>query len=45
MTDGIRCPECGSGNIAMVLYGMPAYDEELMAKKCFSISSSTGFGR
>ena len=32
MIDGIKCPKCGSDNIAMVLYGMPAYDEELKAK-------------
>ena len=32
MIDGIKCPKCGSDNIAMVLYGMPAFDEELEAK-------------
>lgn len=32
MIDGIKCPKCGSNNIAMVLYGMPSYDEELEAK-------------
>lgn len=28
----IRCPECGSENIAEVLWGMPAFDEELEEK-------------
>lgn len=32
MVNGIKCPKCGSENIAMVLYGMPAFDEELEAK-------------
>lgn len=32
MVDGVKCPECGSENVAEVLYGMPAYDEELQAK-------------
>ena len=32
MIDGIKCPKCGSEKVAMVLYGMPAFDEELEAK-------------
>lgn len=32
MIDGIKCPKCGSDKIASVLYGMPAFDEELGAK-------------
>lgn len=27
-----RCPRCGSKNVAEILYGMPAYDEELQKK-------------
>ncbi|MGI6221611.1 MAG: hypothetical protein ACOYIP_07075 [Coriobacteriales bacterium] len=32
MTDGIRCPKCGSTDIASVLYGFPAFNEELRRK-------------
>lgn len=32
MVDGIKCPKCGSDNVAAVLYGLPACDEELDAK-------------
>ena len=32
MNDGITCPKCGSDKIAEVIYGMPAFDEELEAK-------------
>ena len=32
MADGIKCPKCGSERVAMVLYGMPVFDEELEAK-------------
>ena len=28
----IRCPRCGSGNTARILYGMPAFSGELQAK-------------
>jgi hypothetical protein len=24
-----KCPECGSGSIAEILYGLPAYDEQM----------------
>lgn len=32
MIDEVKCPKCGSDKVAAVLYGMPAYDEELDAK-------------
>ena len=32
MLDEVKCPECGSDNIAEVLYGMPAFSEELQAR-------------
>ena len=32
MADRIKCPKCGSERVAMVLYGMPAFDKELEAK-------------
>ena len=32
MVDGIKCPKCGSKKVAAVLYGMPAYNDELQAK-------------
>lgn len=25
----MKCPKCGSERVAPILYGMPAYDEEL----------------
>lgn len=28
----IKCPRCGSTNTARILYGLPAFDEELVAK-------------
>lgn len=28
----IKCPRCGSTQIARILYGMPAFDEDLVAK-------------
>lgn len=28
-SDDPKCPECGSGNIAEILFGMPAFDKEL----------------
>ena len=28
----VKCPRCGSTNTARILYGMPAFDEELVAK-------------
>ena len=24
-----KCPECGSGSIAAILYGLPLYDEQM----------------
>jgi len=32
MTIGIKCPKCGSDKVAKILYGMPAFDDELEAK-------------
>ena len=28
----MKCPKCGSKRVAPILYGMPAYDEELERK-------------
>ena len=32
MTSGIKCPKCGSRKVAKILYGLPALDDELVAK-------------
>ena len=32
MTSGIKCPKCGSSKVAKILYGLPAFDDELEAK-------------
>ena len=32
MKDKIKCPKCGSTNIAKYLFGLLAYSEELMKK-------------
>ena len=29
MTGGIKCPKCGSRKVAKILYGLPAFDDEL----------------
>lgn len=32
MIKGIRCPQCGSEEVAEALYGMPVFDEDLQKK-------------
>ena len=32
MVDGIKCPKCESEKVAKVLYGLPAFSEELEAE-------------
>lgn len=32
MVEGITCPKCGSDKIATVLYGLPDFTDELIAK-------------